>query len=115
MGDQYAPPEVVTGDSVCPAKGGDPRRGARSSEHLHALPRTGEQPVVDGPAPAPRRVLLAVRAKGRRSIEAAMEVAPGAESLVDGFHALAPEDVPAASALVEDGRVIEERLDEIEL
>src|SRR5262245_4941771 len=98
------------GRSVCPAEGRDPGRGARSPEHLHALPRALEQPVVDGPAPAPRRVLLAARAKGRRPIEAAMEVAPGAESLVDGFHALASEDVPAATAFVEDGRVIEERL-----
>src|SRR5262249_40001198 len=103
------------GRSVCPAERRDPGRGARSPVHLPDLPVTREQAVVDGPAPAPRRVLLASRAKGRRPIEAAMEVAPGAESLVDGFHALAPEDVPAATAFVEDGRVIEERLDEVEL
>src|SRR5438876_3813360 len=83
--------------------------------HLHAAPRARRQPVVECPAPPSDGPPGLGRAKGGGAVEGRGKRATLGEAVVDRLHHLAPEQVAAALTLVEDSRVVEERLDEIEL
>src|SRR6266508_5307717 len=83
--------------------------------HLHSVPRGAGRAIVERPAPAPDGELRPRPAERRRAVERRAERPALAEGRVDLVHNLPAQEIPAAAALVEDGRVIEERLDQEEL
>ncbi len=70
---------------------------------------------MNRPAAAPHAGREAGAAKRCGIVEPCTQHPPGGESGVDLLHTLAAKQVVAAAALVEDRRVIEERLHEVEL
>src|SRR5438093_9510461 len=83
--------------------------------HLDAVPGGAGDPVMERPAPAAHGALRPRLAEGRRAVERRAERSPLGEARVDQLHDLAAHEVAAAPALVEDRRVVEERLDEEQL
>src|SRR6185295_15210731 len=83
--------------------------------HLDAAPGMAGHAVVERPAPAAHGEPRPRRAERRGAVEAPGERAGLGELIVDALHDLAAHDVAAAAALVEDGRVVEERVDEVEV
>src|SRR5213593_4346395 len=82
--------------------------------HLHPAPRGAGHAVVERPAPSPDAPLRPPPAERRRAVERRAERPTLAEGRVDLFHDVAAEEIGAAAPLVENGRVIEERLDQEE-
>src|SRR5881628_478221 len=101
--------------SVAPAgEGVHPGVAAGGLVHLHSAPRSAGHAVVERPAPPADTPLRPPLAERRRAVERCAERPALAEGGVDLCHDVAAEEIPAAAPLVEDGRVIEERLDQEE-
>src|SRR3989441_8086897 len=83
--------------------------------HLDPAPGAPRHPVVEGPAPAADRATRFRRTERCGAVEPGREPAPLGELRVEALHDLAAEEIAAAMPLVEHGRVIEERLDEIDV
>src|SRR6266508_952546 len=88
---------------------------ARRLVHVDAPERVAEDAVVDRPAPAAHGLLETRPPERRRVVERGEQPPVRLEPVVDLVHPLAPHEVAAAVSLVEDGRVVEQRLDQEEV
>src|SRR6185436_5485439 len=106
-----------TGTSVLRAR---ERRHARVSSgeavHLHAAPgravERAQDAVVDSPAPPPDRPVESRLPERGRPVQRVVETTARPELLVDGLHQVPAEQVVTAVPLVEERRMVEERLHE---
>src|SRR5262245_9933108 len=92
---------------------------SHAAVHLHTTPGRAvegrEDAVVDGPAPPADRPVEPDLPERGGPVEGHMEPASGAELAVDRLHELLTEEIVAAAALVEKGRMVEEWLDQEEV
>src|SRR3990172_1962958 len=84
-------------------------------EHLHLAPGPLQNPIMYRPASSPHGRLTAWLAERRAAVELHGKRSPRRKAPLGLVHQLPSEEIPAAVSLVNNSRMIEERLDQKEI